>query len=1115
MITENLSTLKIHKLTQEQYDREANAGNIDENALYLTPDEEIDLSQYATTEQLNGMATEEYVDNAIASEKAERETEIAVERARINTFTALEDGSTTGDAELQDIRVGYDGTTYETAGEAVRAQIGKIYDEKGTVTIDLNDYFLVVADVSVNGSCILDGHSRVTNQELIPVKEGDKITVCNGYTFNVFKFDKKGSYIGCGTYGYTEYVVDWDGYLRIAIGMTNNVELADFSPAVGTVATADGSYANIINGVTYTNRVVNQDLISVVSGDKIIISNGYAFNVFKFDENGNYIGRGTYGYTEYVVDWDGYVRLAIGSTEHANMTDYVEDVCANIHIDFTVDMTDYLDEVCNSTSISFEFDVNAELIDIRVGYNGKVYNTAGEAVREQIVYVMDSLCPDFNESGSLVAGYPLEVVSTINAKDDGSEWDSITLTHSGKNLFDFKQPVSLVSYAGVSGAGTRYGYALRLPGGTYTIHAEAVGTVQEMYIYCVVNDKDGVLIPQSGDIYLKQGKKYGTRTFTLNDGDVLYVYNGQATTSPNGTEEKSNELLTIDHNIQIEVGSIATAYEPYRGHTFTADISKCPVVEGSYNWTTGVLINDSGEMWQHDPKSGTFANVGSVGDIYTTHTVRNIRALQGINILYSDCGNTKVAGRTNLQNDNIKVKDYAFTIGSVDLNTGTYLSGYTNRAVNKTPIPVKEGDKITISNGYAFNVFKFDENGNYIGCGTYGYTEYVVDWDGYLRLSIGSDIHEDMTYYVNQACGNVIISSKSFEEEVATLTQVQKENKRRKYLFNFPYNLNHLYTCNYEDMENLKDYKPTEFHAKMNTLCSNSNGYLTRTKLGEDAWGNDLYKYVFEPNVPYINCSRNESAGRSFDGVKIDTPTIIILSGIHGLEASNDYAVYNFLKNLLTNRNEALNFIFRNLRLVFVPAICASGLSKEGEGQYRNDNNINLNRAFPLTDSGEPYVTVEGTNTVYDPSGTLYADEVKCVMNVIDEYKDAIALVDMHTHKTYDVMSWNYTNDEVFKYVATRVTNDLTNDWLDRYPDVEFDTVNGAHEPATKVWVYHSANVAGTSSTYASNVWGIPAGTIEARRMMPITNIHHGIDAVAFSYDMLVNFIISFCRTIA
>ena len=40
MRTENLSTLKIHKLTQAQYDRELEAGRIDATALYLTPDED-------------------------------------------------------------------------------------------------------------------------------------------------------------------------------------------------------------------------------------------------------------------------------------------------------------------------------------------------------------------------------------------------------------------------------------------------------------------------------------------------------------------------------------------------------------------------------------------------------------------------------------------------------------------------------------------------------------------------------------------------------------------------------------------------------------------------------------------------------------------------------------------------------------------------------------------------------------------------------------------------------------------------------------------------------------------------------------------------------------------
>lgn len=44
MITENVSTLKIHKLTQAQYDRALAAGNIEENAIYLTPDADNSMS---------------------------------------------------------------------------------------------------------------------------------------------------------------------------------------------------------------------------------------------------------------------------------------------------------------------------------------------------------------------------------------------------------------------------------------------------------------------------------------------------------------------------------------------------------------------------------------------------------------------------------------------------------------------------------------------------------------------------------------------------------------------------------------------------------------------------------------------------------------------------------------------------------------------------------------------------------------------------------------------------------------------------------------------------------------------------------------------------------------
>lgn len=61
--------------------------------------------------------------NVIITQQSEK---IATLEGRMDTFTNLPEGSTTGDAELTDIRVAENGITYPTAGDSVRGQVASI-----------------------------------------------------------------------------------------------------------------------------------------------------------------------------------------------------------------------------------------------------------------------------------------------------------------------------------------------------------------------------------------------------------------------------------------------------------------------------------------------------------------------------------------------------------------------------------------------------------------------------------------------------------------------------------------------------------------------------------------------------------------------------------------------------------------------------------------------------------------------------------------------------------------------------------------------------------------------------------------------------------------------------
>lgn len=71
----------------------------------------------------------------------EQNEKIDVLKSRMDTFARLPNGSTTGDAELQDIRVGYNGVKYSSAGNAVRGQVSELNDYFSKFELVKGNYF--------------------------------------------------------------------------------------------------------------------------------------------------------------------------------------------------------------------------------------------------------------------------------------------------------------------------------------------------------------------------------------------------------------------------------------------------------------------------------------------------------------------------------------------------------------------------------------------------------------------------------------------------------------------------------------------------------------------------------------------------------------------------------------------------------------------------------------------------------------------------------------------------------------------------------------------------------------------------------------------------------------
>lgn len=256
----------------------------------------------------------EHVESEVASHSAEWNQALAVERARIDQFKRLEAGSTTGDAELQDIRVDIHGKTHVSAGTAIREQ----FNENRYLTDSL-----VLKPEFAFGYRWIDEQGLVHEDSNYAITRIMDLTDCKAIKFRLYQYndDSTDRHLSMIAY-YDENLNHIESVTQIA--ESNGVIEATVIPPSEAKYAIAGLYKPIGNG--YVNFYYDVNAMS--NGDNIMktfdlcecpTSNGYirTDDVIIADEN--------WVYTDYIpVKAGATLELSMHGHKAVNSVSYYD-----------------------------------------------------------------------------------------------------------------------------------------------------------------------------------------------------------------------------------------------------------------------------------------------------------------------------------------------------------------------------------------------------------------------------------------------------------------------------------------------------------------------------------------------------------------------------------------------------------------------------------------------------------------------------------------------------------------------------------------------------------------------------------------------------------------------
>ena len=164
---------------------------------------------------------EPYIDS-LAGDVSDLRGDVEVLSARMDTFASLSVGSTTGDAELMDARIGGNGITYPSAGDAIRAQYDinhtAIYRDDDSLTDNImNQVDWEQGNINSSGQNVAAA-TRIRTKGFLPTSAVFFDNNANGYPIQVRGYDAGGGYLGEWNSTQTAFVASGSGFAKINLG---------------------------------------------------------------------------------------------------------------------------------------------------------------------------------------------------------------------------------------------------------------------------------------------------------------------------------------------------------------------------------------------------------------------------------------------------------------------------------------------------------------------------------------------------------------------------------------------------------------------------------------------------------------------------------------------------------------------------------------------------------------------------------------------------------------------------------------------------------------------------------------------------------------------------------